>query len=84
MVVIPLLRYFGSNTKAVKTIAIAATTSYAIIGRPSAKATPFAPIICSVDKLVSNKEPAITGPVKLLPPKKYPSEDFSSVLRVAK
>ncbi len=34
------------------------------------EAAPLSPMICSVDRFVKSKEPAITTPVKLLPPKK--------------
>ena len=51
-------------------MAIAASVSHAITDKPSVYALPFNPTICSVDKLVSSKEPAITPAVKLLPPKK--------------
>lgn len=50
------------------TIAIAASVSHAITKIPSLNAAPFKPTICSVDKLVSNNEPAMTTPVRLLPP----------------
>ena len=33
-------------------------------------ADPFSPTICSVDKLVSKRDPAITPAVKLRPPRK--------------
>lgn len=68
---------------AVTTIAIAAKVSQAITNIPSEKAEPFNPTICSVDKFVSNKDPAITPAVKLLPPRKYPSEVCSLVFLVA-
>ena len=58
--------------------------SHAIANMPSLNAAPFNPTICSVDKLVSKREPAITTPVRLLPPRKYPSLVFSFVFRVAK
>ena len=67
---IPLFKYLGSKTKAVNTMATAAKTSYATIGNPSLKDTPFTPTICSVERFVNNNEPAMIGPVKLLPPKK--------------
>ena len=37
---------------------------------------PLSPIKCSVERFVSNIEPAITTPVRLLPPKKNPSFDL--------
>ena len=47
-------------------------TSYPITDSPPINAFPFIPTNCSVERLVSNNEPAITTPLKLLPPKKYP------------
>ena len=83
MVIKPLFKYRGNKKTAVKTIAIAAKVSQAITKIPSENAAPLSPTICSVDKFVSSKEPAITPAVKLLPPKKYPSELSSFVFLVA-
>ena len=83
MVVIPDRIYLGSKNKAPRIIAIAARVSHAITKIPSLKALPLSPTICSADKLVNSKDPAMVMAPKLLPPKKYPSADFSSVFRVA-
>ena len=66
----PPFKYLGNKNIAVTTIAIAANVSQTITDKPLWYAAPFSPTICSVDKLVSNKEPAITPAVKLLPPRK--------------
>jgi len=55
---------------AVTTMAMAARVSQAITRIPSLKAEPFKPTNCSVERFVNNKEAAITGAVRLLPPKK--------------
>ena len=39
-------------------------------GSPALNASPFRPTICSVDRLVSSKEPAITGKVSERPARK--------------
>ena len=64
------------------TSAITATTSQAITHRPSLKAAPLRPTICSVERFVSRSEPAITGNVSDRPPRKNPSDDRCSVPRV--
>lgn len=48
---------------------------------PSLNADPFNPTICSVERFVNNKDPAITGYVKLLPARKKPSCDAVSRFR---
>ena len=63
----------SSDNLVVTANAKAEVTSQAIIIKPFLYEEPFIPIRCSVEILVSNMEPAITTPVKLLPPKKYPS-----------
>ena len=81
-VVSPPFKYLGNKNIAVTTIAMAAKVSQTITDKPLSYAEPFSPTICSVERLVNSKDPAITPAVKLLPPKKYPSEDDSSVLLV--
>ena len=78
---IPPFKNLGRKYKAITIKAITATTSQAITLKPSLKAAPFKPTICSVDRFVSSKEPAIIGNVSERPPRKNPSElDFSSSL----
>ena len=67
------LAHLGTKEIAAATRARADVTSHAIIIKPFLYEDPFIPIRCSVEILVSNMEPAITIPVKLLPPRKYPS-----------
>jgi len=55
---------------AAATKANAEVTSHAIIMNPFLYDEPFIPIRCSVEILVNNIDPAITTPVKLLPPRK--------------
>jgi len=50
-------------------MAIAAKVSHAITKTPSVNDCPLSPTICSADKLVSSKEPAIVMAPKLLPPR---------------
>jgi hypothetical protein len=83
-VVSPPLRYRGKRKTAVTTMAIAANVSQAITDNPSLYALPLSPTICSVDRFVKRSDPAITPAVRLLPPRKYPSEEVSSVVLVAK
>ena len=66
----PPFKYLGSKNNAVTTIAIAASVSQAITDSPLSYAEPLRPTNCSVERLVSNNEPAITPAVRLLPPKK--------------
>ena len=54
---------------AVTIIEIAAKVSHAITKTPCAKDCPFKPTICSAERLVNNKEPAMVIAPKLLPPK---------------
>ena len=63
-------KYLGNKNMAVTTMARAARVSHTITDNPFWYAEPFNPTICSVDKFVSNNEPAITPAVKLRPPKK--------------
>jgi hypothetical protein len=70
MVVNPIFRYLGTKKMAAITRAIEEVTSQAITINPLTYELPFIPIRCSEEILVSNMEPAITIPVKLLPPKK--------------
>ena len=70
IVVKPILRYLGIKNKAAKTKANAEVTSQAMTIIPFLYDEPFNPTKCSVDRLVSNMEPAITTPVRLLPPRK--------------
>src|SRR5690625_2193718 len=79
IVVSPIDRYLGSKKIAVMTMASAARVSHAMTRIPCSQACPLRPTICSVDKLVRSKEPAMTPAVRLLPPKKYPSEVVSTV-----
>jgi hypothetical protein len=75
----PDRRNLGRKNRAIRTSAITATTSQAITERPSLKAAPFNPTICSVERLVSSREPAMIGKVRERPPRKKPSDvDFSS------
>src|SRR5665811_1341138 len=69
-VVRPSFRYLGNKNMAVTTMAMAARVSQAITDNPSLYALPFKPTICSVERFVNNKEPAMTPAVRLLPPKK--------------
>ena len=74
VVVKPLARYRGRKTNAVAIIANAASASQAILTRAlSPKTAPFNPTNCSVDKLVSNKDPATIGHANARPPVKYSS-----------
>src|SRR5690606_20514774 len=50
--------------------------------RPSLKAAPLSPTICSVDRFVRSSEPAMIGNVRLRPPRKNPSELARSSFRV--
>ena len=52
------------------TSATTATTSHTMTDSPALNASPFRPTICSVDRLVSSKEPAITGKVSERPARK--------------
>lgn len=81
-VVMPAFRKRGRKKSAIITSASTATTSQAITLRPSLKAAPFKPTICSVDKFVRSNEPAMIGKVSLRPPRKKPSELTRSSLRV--
>ena len=45
----------------------------------SPKTAPFNPTNCSVERFVSNREPATTGQVKALPPVKYSSVGSSDL-----
>ena len=83
-VVNPPFKYLGNKKSAVTTIAIAARVSHTITDKPLWYADPFRPTICSVDRLVSKRDPAITPAVKLLPPRKYPSEEVSLIFLVFK
>ncbi len=58
-VAMPLLRYRGRKKSAITTSDSPASTSQAITERPSAKAAPFRPTSCSVERLVSSSEPAM-------------------------
>ena len=78
VVVNPLARYRGRKTKAVAIMANAAKASQAIPTKAlSPKTAPFNPTSCSVDKLVSNNDPATTGQAKARPPVKYSSVGLS-------
>ena len=46
------------------------------------KASPLSPTICSVERLVKSSEPAITGNVRVRPPRKNPSFVLRLSLRV--
>ena len=54
---------------AVAIIEMAARVSQAITRTPWAKDCPFKPTICSADRLVNNKDPAMVIAPKLRPPK---------------
>ena len=70
MVAIPDFRYRGRNTNAKMTRDIPATTSQHITDNPSLNESPFKPTSCSVERFVSNSDPAMKTPVKLRPAKK--------------
>ena len=70
IVVKPIFKYMGTKKIAAATNAKAEVTSQPIIIKPFLYEEPFIPIRCSVEIFVSNIEPAITTPVRLLPPKK--------------
>ncbi len=55
---------------AIATSETTATTSQAITERPSLKAAPLRPTICSVERLVISREPAMIGKVRLRPARK--------------
>jgi hypothetical protein len=65
-VVNPTVKYLGNKKNPVTTIANAARVFQTITDNPFAYAEPFKPTICSVDKLVHNKDTAIRPTVKLL------------------
>ena len=69
----PAFRNFGRNHSAISISAMTATTSHAITLIPSLNAEPFRPTICSVDKFVSSRDPAMNGNVRLRPARKKPS-----------
>jgi hypothetical protein len=69
----PLFRNLGRKNNAMQTSARTATTSHTMTENPYVKAAPFRPTICSVDRFVSNSDPAMSGHVRLLPARKYPS-----------
>src|SRR5690606_17602462 len=75
MVVSPIFRYLGIKKIAAITKAMEEVTSQAMTIKPLTYEFPFIPIRCSDEILVSSIDPAITTPVKLLPPKKYPSNE---------
>lgn len=66
----PLFRKRGRKKSAMATSATTATTSHTMTDSPALNASPFRPTICSVDRLVSSKEPAITGKVSERPARK--------------
>ena len=69
-VAIPPLRYLGNNQIAVTIMAKAANVSHTITNIPSPYAAPLSPTICSVERLVKSKEPAMVTAPRLRPPKK--------------
>ena len=70
MVVRPARRYLGTKYRAPRTIANAAVVSQAITAIVWLNASPFSPMRCSVDRLVSIREPAMTQAVRPLPARK--------------
>jgi hypothetical protein len=72
--VIPPFKNFGRKNRVITIKANTATTSQAMTLNPSLKAAPFKPTICSVDRFVKSKDPAIIGKVSERPPRKNPSE----------
>ena len=60
--------------RAVPTMANAAVVSQAVTAMVWLNASPLSPIRCSVDKLVSISDPAMTQAVRLRPPRKYASQ----------
>ena len=73
MVDSPMRRKRGRKYRAVPTIARAAVVSHAVTAMVWLKASPLRPMRCSVDRLVSISDPAMTHAVRLRPPKKYAS-----------
>ena len=78
VVVNPLAKYRGKKIRAVAIMAKAAKASQAIPTKAlSPKTAPFKPTNCSVERLVSNSDPATTGHAKARPPVKYSSVALS-------
>ena len=78
VVVNPLAKYRGKKIRAVAIMAKAAKASQATPTRAlSPNTSPFKPTSCSVDKFVSNSDPATTGQLSARPPVKYSSVALS-------
>ena len=60
-VAMPLLRKRGRKNIAIATRAMTATTSHAMTQSPSLNAEPLSPTICSVERFVSSRDPAMNG-----------------------
>ena len=66
----PLFKKRGRKNNAIATSASTATTSQTMTEKPYVNAAPLRPTICSVDRLVSSSEPAISGQVNERPARK--------------
>ena len=66
----PLRRKRGRKNRAMATSARTATTSQTMTQSPSVKAAPLSPTICSVERFVSRREPAMSGKVRERPARK--------------
>ena len=69
-VAIPLFKKRGRKNSANATNAMTAITSQAMTLKPSVKAEPFSPTICSVERLVISMDAAISGNVSVRPARK--------------